>query len=133
MNQHKLMSDTTTMNEITVNTACRLKNLLDEANLSGLSAKERLDVAELHGRLIEVHAKARRAIRQLQREYVETTDDGAPLRDDTGDVVYTDEEAWAEEVMAIHEEEVTIEPLPAHCWQGWPNELVALLRPVLRA
>ena len=118
---------------ITVNTACRLKSLLDDVNLSGVSAKERLDLADLHGRLIEVHVTARRAITQLQREYVETDDNGEPVRDDEGDLVYTDEEAWSEEVKAIHEEEVTIEPLPPSAWQGWPNELVAVLRPVLSA
>lgn len=121
------------MNEITVDEACRLKSLLDKVNLQGLSARERLDVADLHGRLIEVHAKARRAIGQLNREYAETDENGEPVRDDTGDVVYTDEEAWAEEVMAIHEEEVSIEPLPASAWESWPNELVAVLRPVLSA
>lgn len=127
--------DTTTINEttITVETACRLKKLLDQVNLRGLEAKARLDVAEMHGRLMKVDAKAQRAVGQLQREYAETDDEGNVLRDEAGTVIYTDEEALHEEVMAIQEEEVTIEPFPSSAWQDWPNELVALLRPVLRA
>ena len=121
------------MNEITVDRACRLKAFLDRVNLSGLTPRARLDIADLHGRLIDAHSMAQRAIKQVQREYAQKDEEGQPMQDAGGNVIFDDEEALQQEIQTIAKEQITVDPVPASVWQAWPNDLIAVLRPVLAA
>lgn len=118
--------------KITIEKALQLKNVLDGANLRGLSAAQRLQVATVHGRLIEVHASAKRVVSQLGREHAKRDDDGEIVMED-GQPVIDDTETWELQLKELQEEMIEIEALPASAWQDWPNELVALLQPVLSA